>query len=695
MNFGNDSIDKYLSKVRPLYYQSIFRSVSAYVGGSTESYQSVTQRILTIHDAKLRAALIAIAANKAGFVSTYDMNLAINAASNRQYIHILRAVTSGAASVSVTPVLSASLTSAVAPFGVVFDGVSSTATSGDAFHDYVYYFDFGDGAAANYTYGQLAGTTKNRFVGGPVAAYVYETAGSYTARMWVSDGVSVWGPVSQTITVTNPDTVYPTTQTVVVSSSGNFAGKPTGAFEVTSSDFDATFTTHKGSNKRILFRAGETFDASVASLGSGGMTNLFIGTFGGAGYATVNATANNIQILAGVANGSNPANNPSGWRVTGIHFTRGVAVTGGTAFGVGVIADSADKTNVTKGYCTVHDCKVSKLNGGIYPNGIGVVVSKLVTENINEGVFGSAGVSVFPVDALKLGIIDCSLNNDYGGEHVIRTQGLQTAAIISNRLQRPCSGKHYITIRGYGYVAPSYDTKHVVVSSNFIDGSTSTVPVSYQCQVNPQQATAYEPITHVLWENNFHYTVSTQQFVTVEAYNTLFRNNVFYAETGTISGSVFALSTNTSGLPPTNNIMMYNNTVYLNVPSGNASFVVETATTLNSKTFGNLMYAPNITNDEYGATGGPNIWSTRATGTGRTTGNNSSDAQNKSTNPLWVGPATTQAGYKLQSGSYAKDTGVNVKVRTDALNFLRVGANFDMGALNAPDKQVDAWTIIP
>lgn len=598
----------------------------------------------------------------------------------------------------VTPILSASLTSAVAPFGVVFDGVATTNSQGnDSFHDYVYYFDFGDGGAANYTYGQLAGQTKNRFVGGPVAAFVYETPGTYTARMWVSDGVSVWGPVSQTITVTNPDTVYPTTQTVVVSSSGTFTGAPAGATQVTSSDFDAAFLAHKGSNKRILFRAGETFNASAASLGSGGTVNLFVGTFGGAGYATVMATANGIQILAGLANGSNPANNPTGWRVQGIHFTRDVAITGGTAFGVGVIADSADKTNVTKGYCTVHDCKVSKLNGGIYPNGIGTVVSKVVTENINEGAFGSAGVSIFPVDCLKFGILDCDLDNNHGGEHVIRTQGLQTACIISTRTQRPNATKHYITIRGYGYVAPSWDTKNVVIAYNFIDGSTATSATSYHCQVNPQQASAYEPITNVIWENNFHYAKDGQQEITVQAYNTQFRNNVFYYETGAVSGSVFALSTNTSGLPATNNIMMYNNTAYYNVPSGNASFVVETSTTLNSKTFGNLMYAPNITNDENGATGGPNIWSTRATGTGRSDGgtSNSSAVQNKSTNPLWVGPTTTQAGYKLQSGSYAKDAGVNVKVRTDALRFLRTGPTYDMGALNAPDKQTDAWTIVP
>ena len=105
MNIGNDAVELYVSKVKPLVYQRIFRSVMAYIGGSGESYQSITQRVNTIADSKTRFALMAVLAKNASIISEAEANQAINAAPSRQMMHVLRAILAGggAATAAVLP----------------------------------------------------------------------------------------------------------------------------------------------------------------------------------------------------------------------------------------------------------------------------------------------------------------------------------------------------------------------------------------------------------------------------------------------------------------------------------------------------------------------------------------------------------------------------------------------------------------
>jgi len=598
----------------------------------------------------------------------------------------------GAPLFNVTPAFVQSRTAGVAPCGVYVSMFATTCSDPtvDTQKDLIYYIDFGDGSSATYTRGMLAGKSTNTYVGGPTAVHTYTTQGTYTPQGWVDDGTRVWGPISGSpVVVANADATYPTTATTVVSASGDFTGAPSGATQVTSSDFGAVMATHATSNRRVLFRVGETFNASAATNRQGGTVNLYVGTFGGAGYATLQAMASNIQILGGLANGGNPANNPNNWTLTNLHFTRYMSLTGGTAFNVGVIADSADKLNLTKGHATIHNCKVSKLNGGIYMSGKGNVVTDLVTENINEGADGSAGMSIFPNDTLQSGFANCDLDNGHGGEHVVRTQGFQGFAAISNRFRRPAVNKHYLTVRGWGYAAPSYDTKNGSFEYNDFDGTTSTVATAYQCQINPQNTSAYEPIVDILWRNNFHRSISGQQELLIVGRRISVANNVFYRTGVTLGGSTILLTNYTAGLPPTDNIQIYQNTVYA-TPGGNYSMILEAATVTNTKAFGNIMYAPSASADENGTGSGATMFSSRSTGSGRTQGNNSSTAQIKSTNPQWVGTATTLAGYKLGASSPYIDASINLKVRIDALGYLRNGPTYDAGALNSVGKQTPA-----
>jgi len=195
-----------------------------------------------------------------------------------------------------------SRTSGVAPLAVFFDATGTTdAVTTRPFHDLFYMWNFGDSDAGTWSAGSNTSFSKN-FATNAVAAHVYDTPGTYTWTMLVWDGTNV-DTETGTITVSDPDTVYAGTNTICVSTSGNFTGAPAGCVQVTDSDFDVNLDTYIGTTKRVLFRRGETFvsSASVSIADNGPWT---IGAFGsGSAKAIVDCTqsAGNIITLAGAA----------------------------------------------------------------------------------------------------------------------------------------------------------------------------------------------------------------------------------------------------------------------------------------------------------------------------------------------------------------------------------------------------------
>ena len=137
---------------------------------------------------------------------------------------------------SVTAALSASRTSGPAPLAVFFDATGTTSSDGtvNTWRQVGYSFNFGD-SEVNWS---TTGNSKNVQRGGPLAAHVFESAGTYTVKVCARDssGGSNDGDTDQTsieITVTDPDTVYSGTSTVCLSISGTFTGAPEGATQST------------------------------------------------------------------------------------------------------------------------------------------------------------------------------------------------------------------------------------------------------------------------------------------------------------------------------------------------------------------------------------------------------------------------------------------------------------------------------
>lgn len=176
--------------------------------------------------------------------------------------------TVGAAS-PLTLDLQTSRISGVAPLAVFFDGSGTTSTGVTRpFHYLGYEWDFDD--AGSY----LPTAT------GPCSAHVFETPGTYTVTMTVTneDGDTDFTTVD--ITVTDPDTVYSGTATICCSTSGTFTGAPSGCTQVTSSDLDSILTTYAADNVRLLFRRGETFAATGATTPVVTQDGIYFGAFG-------------------------------------------------------------------------------------------------------------------------------------------------------------------------------------------------------------------------------------------------------------------------------------------------------------------------------------------------------------------------------------------------------------------------------
>lgn len=117
----------------------------------------------------------------------------------------------------------ASRTSGLAPLAVFFDaGVAASTESSAPFHDLDYTWDFGDPDSG--TWGP-SGKSKNTDKG-PLAAHVYETAGTYTASLTVRDSNGMVGsPTEFTITVTD----FSAANTTCISTGTDFTGCPAGA----------------------------------------------------------------------------------------------------------------------------------------------------------------------------------------------------------------------------------------------------------------------------------------------------------------------------------------------------------------------------------------------------------------------------------------------------------------------------------
>lgn len=592
----------------------------------------------------------------------------------------------------VVPVLRCSITSGVAPLGVVFDG-ANTSSDVQNFSDLLYYFDYGDTSAPNYLYGNYAGQTKNKQVGGPEGTYVYTAAGTYTARMWVYDGTTVWGPISQTITVTNPDTVYSGTNTICISSSGDFTGAPSGATQITSSSWNTNVSTYLTTGKRVLFRAGETFTAASSTGIGSGKNNVYVGSFGAGARPVIQCTANDLSLITFFANGGNPANNPFNVRIENLDF-QGNGTTG--CDGISAVGTGGSPVNIASmvGNYVIHNCNFDYIKTPLSFNNLkNLVVNRCTFTFVNGGVQTNGPIGFYFAGFYQCGLTDCNFNNNGGGEHTARFQGGQIAAVISSEFRGANAPRQLFTLRG----SSTYETNDVTVAGNIIDATGTTL--NWASTIAPQNNLEFEPISKVIVEANYFIAGngSSQQAIYIQADYIHIRNCIFHIPTAsTQNGMIFSTLNNNStvGLNSPENVAYKYNT-FFNEKTEFLAMGVFTATSKNTQIYGNIGYAPGATANAY-TQAPPVVLVVNQAGGETTTGNNTTDGGVTATNPSFVGPTTSVAGFQINTGSPYINAGTNIRVYTDARGKLRnSGGQWDTGAVNSPGKQIDAWTLIP
>ena len=208
---------------------------------------------------------------------------------------------------SITPSLSPSRTTGVAPLSVFFDASGTTAsTTTLPFHELDYSWNFGDDDTATWAYGSNPGVNKKNRAFGPEAAHVFETPGTYTVTLSVYDGTET-STTQQLITVTDPDTVFAGNTFCINASGTDHAGCPlipgtyadsaaciTAGKCLTQASFSTAITTYATAGRRVLFKKGDTFTNDAANIHFVGTLGLISSYGTGAKPIVVNAVNSNL-----------------------------------------------------------------------------------------------------------------------------------------------------------------------------------------------------------------------------------------------------------------------------------------------------------------------------------------------------------------------------------------------------------------
>ncbi len=376
---------------------------------------------------------------------------------------------------SVSTKLKASRISGPAPLAVQFDAIETTHDDSelDTFRALGYHFYFDDPTSGMWKH---SGESKNSQIGGPIAAHVFETPGTYTVRVRAQDSKGNFDDESVTITVTDPNTVYSGENTIVISKTSNTSGAPSGAQLLT----DQTSWPQWESGKRYLLMAGQDF-SSFGDIDIYQNQNIQVGKIG--------SGADPIVKQVDVDRGSAPLN-----------WSKGVVISDLKTGSVSIPNSSEDvyvirgsNTNITIGSSVKHWVSKGK-ESLIWP------------ENIF--IYESRGVGAW-VLSRGVNIIGVEMSDPV--EHNIRTAYLVKAFIAHNLLYRAARTKHNIKIHAEGIAenenerlvknSLSSATRWVVVANNTM-GNGEPQPNGWAMTVCPENGNKVQGVHDVIVENN-------------------------------------------------------------------------------------------------------------------------------------------------------------------------------------------------
>lgn len=398
-------------------------------------------------------------------------------------------------------------TTCVAPCAVHFDAIgnganqSADAAYGREFHTLLFEWDFGDPSSGTWA---TTGGSRNRALGA-IAGHVFETPGTYTVRLAVTNPAAQTSQVSATVVVANPNTAFTAANTYCFANSGTPNGAGFEACPVrgaaqhrviaatAAGGFGSALATCGASSRktRCLFRAGDTFRQSgMASLGNGAGAGL-IASFGSGARPRVTGGGGFVSL-------------GDGWTVA--HFDVDLAG-----------LDPLFRLLPERSGATVVDVRGTNLRGPCFESGTGggrfhsdrVGIIGLACAGRSDAMI--AGLYLRMDRALVYGNV---IDDNYGGQFVLRTVHLARSVIAHNRLLRPHAQSHrnVMQIRAWsatsngvplGSVPPASKTEWIVVSDNYLGQSNSDTFVR-TCQTNDcTDAASAQDVQNLLFERNF------------------------------------------------------------------------------------------------------------------------------------------------------------------------------------------------
>lgn len=406
---------------------------------------------------------------------------------------LLMASLSGFAFATITPDLIASRLSGPAPLAVHFDASGTTVDDPavNVFGELGYKFSFGDTNTSVWTH---SGKSKNEQIGGPIAAHVYESPGTYTAEVEIYSPTGDKSQKSVTITVQSPETSYQGAATVCLTmDSSKTSSCPVGSAIRVAPVSWGTFA----SNTRYMLTAGDDFTALGAA--SVNCENCELSKTG---------VGENPKVLK-VTYSTKPIYPPrKNFSISELQL-QSVDI----AFGENIliwrnkiIAPVVTSTNPTILAGTTADYYY-KNPGSLDPNKLIRPRSIVIAENKIDG--SSAAVNGMYLVATKIAVIGNEVRRPK--EHDIRVPYTDRGFIAHNLLVNGANAtKHNIKLHGNGfedaidefyYAARAPATNSVVISGNLVGEDAGDVN-NWQIAVAPQSDLYAEGLKNIVVEDN-------------------------------------------------------------------------------------------------------------------------------------------------------------------------------------------------
>ena len=562
---------------------------------------------------------------------------------------------------ALKPSISPSRTTCTAPCAVFFD---ATATSGLQNGDYV-----GANFSWDFDSTNVDPGGAHRSTIGFVSAHVYDKPGTYQVAVRVRD---VAGHAGSSVV---PITVSAMTGSAIYVSSSKGNDSNAGTIDKPLATLSAGLK-HAAPQVSVLLKRGDTFNLGTNGFGFSVSGPFLLGAYTDPASPATNAPVLNSTVPSAGFGGVLDVEKVSDIRLTDLHV---VAAAG--AFQGAFINTTS---HILFERVEIEGVGLPSSTGTLtFQLGAGADATFIVDSNLHD----FNGYGVYGDRPTRFAIVGTNISNFSGGDHGVRIQGGDGTGFAN------------LSYVAENTIAPNTSGNASFDASAFRGDDTNIVEVNNDMRrvisFTPQNLTVVEHISNILVEGNLLSsnivpTDSAYTAVSIRAQNVVVRNNIVIAP---------GLVVDVEGHPllPANfvdNINVYNNTVYLQPPSGfttNATvhFLSHRTTTGNVTLRNNIFWIGTtsatsgyISTDKMGTETedhnlgyAPNVqgtWTNAPSGTGDVVAN-----------PMFISTDGGNAGFlRLAAGSPAIDTGASSTAFQDFSTLVSrpQGAGWDIGA---------------